>query len=847
MRRAAHDRQRRRGWPLVVAFLLLILTLLPVTGALASGSGITMQVTAGFGGQAPPSGWVPLTVDLRNAGADFVGRVVVVEDVGAGGNGPPQPFHSAYSAAVTLPSGGHKQVILYVPAYDAASGSIAVRLEDPGGHAAATATAPIQTVPAGTLLGGVVSADAGTARVLNGVAVDGTTLTAVALSVRDLVPVGAALENFDLLVLSNAPTEGLSVAQGAALRQWVYAGGVLVVAGGPTAQRTVAGLPPDLAPVRVTGTTTLNDLGGLGRLAGAALHGEPVVASTGELAAGTALATQGGVPLVVDAPLGRGHVLYLALDLGLAPFTSLAAASPLWGGLLGPALAPRVGLLATQGGAPGGGPGMQNIWGILNVLNNLPSTAAPSVGLFVALISLYILALGPLNYLVLRRLRRQELSWITIPALAVLFCLGTFLFALQGKGRDVLLNAISVVHLDSAAGARPVESYVGLFSPTRSDYHLAVPGVVLPEALPANGSWGTRPGDATPLGLRFQQGEPTVVDFTNMNMWSLRAVRLRGQTTLPGAIESRLHVGAGGTIVGSVTNRTGRRLVGVGLVTAGGAQLLGALDPNEVRAVAFTVAGPAGAGGPPPLNQLYQQQASGMGAPPPQIVRIAGKGQRVARVMYAGGGAWYPGPSNSQEINNYQQVLQTIFQNGDTSALGQIIFVGWSHDPLTPYTVNGERPHRQDLNLFLQPLALTLSPGPFTLPEGVVAPQLVGSDSANQSGGGGLTIGAGSSATFGFTLPASGRAVTVRRLTVNIAPTGGSFSLTGQSAALYDWGRQAWMTVDLTGGDTPVGRAGRFFSPLGVLRLRLTAPPSQNLSIPNIGAGIQIGAAGVVQ
>ncbi len=849
MREAAHDHTWGHRWGTAVASLLLLLTVLPVTAALAAGSGITMRVTPGFGGQVRPSGWVPLTVDLRNAGADFAGRVVVRTDDSAGANGPPQPYHSAYTTDVALPGGAHKQVILYVPAYEAASGSIDVRLDDALGHAAATATAQVRTAPMGALMAGVVSANAATAGVLNGVSIDGTTLTAVALSTHDLVPVAAALENFDLLVLSDVPTEDLNAAQGAALRQWVRAGGVLVVAGGPTAQRTVAGLPPDLVPVRVRGTTTLSDLSGLARLAGTALHNQPVVASTGDVAAGATLATQGSVPLVVDAPLGVGHVLYLALDLGLAPFSDLAAQSPLWGGLLGPALAARVGLLATQSGPQGGPQGMQATWGIVNALNNLPSTAAPSVGLFVALITLYILALGPLNYAVLRRLRRQELSWITIPALAALFCLSTFLLALQGKGHDVLLNAVSVVHLDTAAGPRPVESYVGLFSPTRSDYHLAVPGVALPEALPANGSWGTRPGDTTPLGLQFHQGEPTLVDFTNMNMWSLRAVRLRGQATFPGAIEAHLRMGGGGAIVGNVTNRTGHRLAGVGLVTAGGAQLLGSLGPDESGAVTLPAAGVAGAGGAPPIYQLYQQQASGVGAPPIRIGPIGGKGARLTRAILAsaGGGTFYPGPPSSQEINTYQQVLQTIFQNGDTSALGQILFVGWSHDPLTPYTVNGERPHRQDLNLFLQPLGLTLSPGPFSLPEGVVAPQVVAADSAAQSSGSGLTIGAGSAVTFGFTLPAGGHVVAIQRLTIAIAANGSSFSLNSDSAALYDWSRRVWTTVNLTGGDTLVRRADRFISPRGVLRLRLTAPSNQNLSLNNIGATIQIGVTGVVQ
>jgi hypothetical protein len=500
---------------------------------------------------------------------------------------------------------------------------------------------------------------------------------------------------------------------------------------------------------------------------------------------------------------------------------------------------------------------MQNVYPIVNVLNTLPATELPSVGAFLGLVILYVLLLGPGNYLILRRLRRQELSWVTIPVMAVLFCAGTFLFALQAKGSDVVINAVSVIHLDATSGPRATETYLGLFSPTRSDYHLAIPDAALPEALPMynygpNWNGGAGPGDGS-VGLVFTQGEPTTVDFTGMSMWSMRAVVLQHETSMAGSIDAQLHLGAGGAIAGTVTNRTGLELVDAALVTAGGAQVLGALAPHRGAAVNLAANGSA-AVGPPPIYQLYQN-APGV-APGAMVAPALAAGSPVrwargikgqGKVIYAGAGpiTVSSGPAGmSQDAQTYSQVLQTVFQNGDTSSVAPILFLAWNHTPLTALTVNGDIPRRQDLNLIVQPLWLDLGQGPFTLPEGVVAPRLVATDSTNQAGG--LNISPGNSATFDFTVPAGGHAVAVDQLSVNISTNGGPSVIQSDTGALYDWATHQWETVDLSNGDTHFAHAGRFVSHQGVVRLRLTAPDSQNLYINNIGANIQIGVVGTV-
>ena len=86
----------------------------------------------------------------------------------------------------------------------------------------------------------------------------------------------------------------------------------------------------------------------------------------------------------------------------------------------------------------GGFPRFITPFGFSNIgseLDNVPAAALPSILLFILLTVLYVIILGPANFLVLRRFRRRELLWVTIP-LGALFCTAaTFGVAYRAKGR----------------------------------------------------------------------------------------------------------------------------------------------------------------------------------------------------------------------------------------------------------------------------------------------------------------------------------------------------------------------------------------------------------------------------
>jgi hypothetical protein len=57
----------------------------------------------------------------------------------------------------------------------------------------------------------------------------------------------------------------------------------------------------------------------------------------------------------------------------------------------------------------------------------------------------YIALIGPVNYLILRRLDRREWAWVTMPILIVGFAVGAYAFGSALRGSSVILNEVGIV------------------------------------------------------------------------------------------------------------------------------------------------------------------------------------------------------------------------------------------------------------------------------------------------------------------------------------------------------------------------------------------------------------------
>jgi hypothetical protein len=214
-----------------------------------------------------------------------------------------------------------------------------------------------------------------------------------------------------LVWMDGRANEIRSAAQVDALKQWISAGGKFCVARANTVD--LAGTPvADLLPVKLGATRELASLGG-GPLPE---RGAVVLDST--VRKGSVRAESAGIPLVVEMARDAGRVTFAAFDPSRAPFTGWAGAKAFWRWLLDIGRAPPPLKLNEEHAPAAIGSRL-----LAQQAGRFPDVAAPEIGGLFLLIILYLIVVGPLDYLLLRMLKRLEYTWFTFPAYVVLFTL----------------------------------------------------------------------------------------------------------------------------------------------------------------------------------------------------------------------------------------------------------------------------------------------------------------------------------------------------------------------------------------------------------------------------------------
>ena len=605
--------------PLILTITLLILTAslgsIPTFSAPSQNPEPRTQnpkliesVRAGFGdtGAYLIGEWLPVRVTLTNPAGGGDRRVrVEVDSVRSAADGE----LGSYALEVDLPAQSRKAVTLYAYTGDYAR-ELQVRLIEEGA-AKESMTAYIQPFEErGNVIVAVASSDPSLLNILNGEMVGHreeppdpnsgspnpqtpgpARAQIVHITPEDIPELPQALNSLGVLVLDDLDTATLTIEQRRALGGWVAHGGMLIGLGRPTGN-ALAGVA-DLLPVDLGPTRSVSSLDSLGSLVATPITPtETVLAPAATLKTGAdiqarSLASDGSAPLVAMRELGGGHVAYLALSPALPPLNIWQGTLP----LLKRLVAEHPTRLSFNANVRSNifsynmYPGLYASYG--GGLFDLPGLDLPSPLLVASFLLVYIVLVGPATLIVLRRMRRQEWAWATVPALALIFSIGAYVIGYGSKGGDNLALRADLVATSPGTDLASVTRFLGLFSPRRDTYTLELDGPALVTEWNTYG-FGDRPENpVTVLG-----GDTTRIEGVTINTWSLRGFMAEGQaqTESPLKLELRL---AADFIEGSVRNISNAPLDDVALIMGGEAQYLGTLGPGEERPTLLRVSSEA--------------------------------------------------------------------------------------------------------------------------------------------------------------------------------------------------------------------------------------------------------------
>ncbi len=719
-------------WPVRILALWAVCLLTVGSGLrMARADGPALTAVFGIAGHYRPGTWCPVTITVQNAGADTLSgqaQVLATNEPGHsnyGGQGSNQALASAlFARPISVNGGGPQTFVVYTRGIDPGRDSVIVQIADhwergDGRVLAQTTNVVTNNAPTvtGTPVGdsdlflvgfggdpgaftflsgqklGLTHTQGGIAlQPTNGPNIGGQSATPTPATAQvaeagasDLPDKAAGYGGVDAVLLrSDAPLDALTEAQTDALKGWVAAGGHLVVCGGVDASRFGGSFFTGLLPASIGAVNPSVAIPSVGPIGALTLTPKPLPGV--RVLAGS---PQTG-PLVVSGPYGAGCVTLLAYDPTAKPFQNPGFAAPaLWQTLLLDGRGLPASVLShvaareenySQNMYYGGGQEL-----LSDAVMRAPSLDAPGTEVIGLFLLVYLIALVPVNYLVLKRLDRKELAWVTIPALVLVFALGTFGVGYAAKGGAVFVNRAAILETSSGQRQAGVYTEMGLFSPHRTSYDITLPGVNVLAAIPNPGfnyGYGNRNNDAetqTYGQTRFvETGDGATLQDTAINMWAMRAFDAQSTTDLGGTIDGTLgekpgpplppHLTSWG-ITGSVTNHTSYDLSECQLLYNGQWQGLGDLVHGASASVSLNT--PTAANAQPSGLQIPTLRGRIDKDDPQSDIR-----QRMRAAL-----ADYARSLGQQNSNYYSPSGQQISPAVYSPAPGEAILLGWSNDP----------------------------------------------------------------------------------------------------------------------------------------------------------------------
>lgn len=536
----------------------LLLLLLPGTTQ-AQADAITWQIVPGFDGSYKSGAWFPLTITVANSGPDIRGTIALRFRTGQA---------ATYSQSLDLPRNAKKRIVLPVASDSNQDGSMTADVTLRNGETVVRSDKiELNALNTSQLVLGVVSDEGNVLPELSNTKNVNRTTTLLRLTSATLPDRAELLQSFDALFLHAVDTSAWTGAQRSALETWSNNGGQLVV-GGDT--RVTSGLT-DLLPATVAESNATSTLRGLSAKTGwTTRNNSPAVRLmqlTPKPGADVIATGDDGQPLLVRRATGAGSISVAAF--GLETLRDSGDPADFW---------PRVLPLDNQI-AP-----WQQLrdqgFGTLQQALKLPALRLPSILGFLGFLLLYIVTIGPLNYLVLRRFDRREWAYVTIPLGVVLFSMGAYAYGTLGRGQSAIVSQLSIVRVGQNRTQGEAMSYLALFSPQRRAYDLRfAPDVLAADLEPP---W-QRQGRA--LDVLYAEDSVRFPDLL-VDVGGVRAFAVQSVVAAP-ALEATVG-GTSNKPQVTLRNRSDQRLTDVLIVRGDGrVQQVGTLEPGAEQTIAF--------------------------------------------------------------------------------------------------------------------------------------------------------------------------------------------------------------------------------------------------------------------
>lgn len=527
--------------------------------------------TMGFGGTYIVGEVAPFSGQITNLGADFKGELRIKTYLYSNDSRNFQTY-ALYAQPLELPQGASEQVSMQL-GMGSVRKMVEVELVDQQENVVYRKNVPVEALAPETVTVAVLSSQQEQVQYLSELAallpaernevffLDGSSFPS------DQV----IMENFDALIIEDFDTSTLNAEQRQALENWVVSGGLLILGTGPHANRVLSGLS-FLGDIRTAGSESLS---AITDLSGEKISlPQPMQTAVLESENLRTVWADGETALASEVACGGGKALLYHFSLGLAPFSDLTDAA---------ALVAESCLQWAESEFQAAEYVSTNYMD--SYADRFPSMDGGGVWLIFGCIVVYMILVGPVMYVVLKKKGKQVVGWVWVPAAAFVFLGITLVCSLGSAYKDSMVNIVSVVKVEPGASQGRADIGITIKSPKKGDMVFAMEDDI--HILPKMEDYYYFSGEnGEQCEYRVEAGETNRITFYDLSTWQSSQLTARSVVDLGGAVQCQIRT-EGSTTYCQVENDSAVDFVDAYVQIHGQYLDLGTLPAGESREVSL--------------------------------------------------------------------------------------------------------------------------------------------------------------------------------------------------------------------------------------------------------------------
>ena len=637
-----------------------------------------MQVSAGFDGKYKENRWFPVTIQLTNGVvsnqisakniSEFKGILTISTTVSRNKN-------AEYIKEIQLPALSSRRYYFYVK--DPLDSKIDISIKDNKGNEISSNSIVLNRLSNyGKLILLIGTPETqiyfNTSNHFNGV-----DSVVVKPELPNLPDKWFGYNSIDLLIISDFQKKILNEEQMDAIKKWVQNGGKLIVSVGSKWQLFKDSFIEEMLPVKITDSSVINTL----KIFNEELSGSEgdIVISNSELKKGLVINQNGEKPLIVKGKYGSGEVYYLAFDIDKFPFRGWNGQDKFWLGFLGESSHYKFTEFA--------------IGYFRNFISKIKYLEPPKIETIGIILLLYLILVCPINFFILRKKKKLELAWVTIPIIVVIFSISIYFYGLLQRGGNLILRNVSIINTSEDSTYGRVNGASLLFTPKRNKFDIQIKNkdsIISEEFYWGNRmemGWTSYPrrypkSDFESVQTLDETDEVFLIKSKPMKIWTTVYLEYLNQIDLGGFIDADLKISSD-SLYGTIKNKTKYKIKDCMFLCGITGEFIGDLDSGKTIEVKYTMKQIEGFKSP---NILYSSQSS-----------------RTTSLLQK---------EEEEIIELKKELLSNLFINSklELSRNGIIAIVGWIEGELSSIDVGRSIGRKENINLLIAELDCKLVP-----------------------------------------------------------------------------------------------------------------------------------------